>query len=250
MDCKTARLLLDFVRPQAGEVDSAELAAFEQHVAACPECDSLVRAERGLDRAYAKAMKAVEVPASLRGRLTARLERERGDVYLRWFGNAGRVAAAAAVVVLATWAVIAWRQSHLPQVDIDRAWDEAHSRMVAPPSGDFLADHFRRLGFEGPFPQNLNYRLLTYYGLGELQGRRVPQLIFLAPGGGAHAEVRVLSAKQFNLANLPLNQQAPEGYPCKVEVWSDPAGCAELVDYTGGSATWLQADPPREEATN
>jgi len=246
MDCKTARLLLDFVRPQAGEMDSAELAAFEQHLAGCPDCDALTRAERGLDHAFAKAMQAVEVPAGLPNRLIARLERERGDVYLRWFGNAGRVAAAAAVLFAATWAVIAWRQSHLPEVDVDRAWDEVHNRMVAPPGGDFLADHYRRLGFEGPFPQNLNYSLLTYYGLAEFQGRQVPQLIFLAPHGGAQAEVRVLSAKQFNLTNLPTNYQAPEGYPGKLEFWSDQVGCAEVVDYTGNSANWLRASASRE----
>src|SRR5947209_691841 len=142
MDCKTARLLLEFVRPQADEMDAAELAAFDEHLAACPDCDALVRAERGVDHAFARAMQAVEVPAGLRNRLLFRLERERGDVYLRWFGHVGRVAAAAAVVLLATWAVYAWRQSHLPEVDVNLAWEDAHNRAVAPPSGEVLAEHF------------------------------------------------------------------------------------------------------------
>jgi hypothetical protein len=245
MDCKTARLLLDFVRPQAGEIDSAELAAFEKHLAACPECDALARAERGVDRAFAKAMQVVEVPAGLQNRLMTRLERERGDVYMRWFGNVSRVAVAAAAVLGLAWGVIAWRQAHLPAVDIDGAWEEAHQHAVAPPTADFLADHFRQLGFEGTFPQNLNYSLLTYYGMGEFQGFQVPQLIFLAPQGGpqggAHAEVRVLSGKQFNLATLPQNYQSPEGYPFKIEVWDDRFGGAEVVNYTGNSADWLRA---------
>jgi predicted anti-sigma-YlaC factor YlaD len=168
MDCKTARLLLEFVRPQAGEMDATELAAFEQHLAGCPECDAVVRGERSLDHAFAKAMQAVEVPNGLRNRLLSRLERERGDVYLRWFGHAARAFAAAAVLVIATWVIIAWRQSHLPAVDMDQAWNDLQARHVTPPNSDTLAEHFRRLGFDGPFPRDLNYSLLTYYGI---QGR-------------------------------------------------------------------------------
>jgi hypothetical protein len=251
MDCKTARLLIDFVRPNSGEMDAAEAAVFEQHLAACPECDALARAERGVEHAFAKAMQAVEVPAGLRNRLLTRLERERGDVYLRWFGHAGRLTAAAAVIVLAIWGVYAWRQSHLPSVNMDRAWDDVQTRMQNPPSGDALAEHFRRLGYEGRFPRNLNYSTLAYYGMGEFQGRAVPQLIFLTPRGAERAEVLVLSPKQFNLTNMPRDYQSPGGYPCKLELWSDDrAGCAEVVDYTGNSANWLRIDEPADEAAN
>ena len=117
--------------------------------------------------------------------------------------------------------VIAWRRSHLAEVDVDRAWDEAHNRMVAPPGGDVLADHFRRLGYDGPFPQNLNYSRLTYYGLGEFEGRPVPQLIFLSPHGD-HAEVRVLSAKQFNFKTLPTDFQSPDGLSLQDRSLMDP----------------------------
>jgi len=251
MDCKTARLLFEFLRPQPSELDAAELTAFEQHLATCPDCDALARAERQLDCAFSKAMQAVEVPAALRNRLLSRLERERGDVYLRWFGHAGRVAAAAAAVLLVGWGVYAWRQSHRPTVNMDWAWDDAQRSMVAPPSGDDLAEHFRQLGYDGRFPRNLNYARLACYGMGEFQGRAVPQLFFLTPEGGAHAKVRLLSAKQFNLTNLPKDYQSPGDYPIKVELWSDDgAGCAEVVDYTGSSADWLRIDEPGDEVRN
>ncbi len=250
MDCKTARLVLEFLRPGAGETDAAELAAFEQHLAGCPECDASARAERGLDHAFAKAMRAVEVPAGLRNRVLDRLERERGASSLRRFGHAGRLAAAAAAVVLAVWAVYAWRQSHLPAVDMADAWDELVAARAAPPSRDDLADKFRRVGFAGPLPRDLNYSLLTYWGMGEFQGREVPQLIFLSPEGGARARVRVLSAKQFNLADLPTSFQSPPGYDYKLALWADSAGCAVAVDYAGGGAGWLrpeQTDGERAE---
>jgi hypothetical protein len=250
MDCKTARLVLELLRPGAGETDAAELAAFEQHLAGCPECDALARAERGLDHAFAKAMQAVEVPSGLRGRVLDRLERERGESALRRFGRAGRLAAAAAAVLLAVWGVYAWRQSHLPAVNVDLAWEDLVTEHAAPPSGDDLAAHFKGLGFEGPFPTGLNYSLLSYYGMGEFQGRRVPQLIFLNEQGAARARVRVLSPKQFNLTNLPTGFRSPPGYGYKLALWNDPAGCAVAVDYTGGAVAWLrpeQTDGERAE---
>jgi hypothetical protein len=177
--------------------------------------------------------------------LVSRLDQERGDVYLRWFGHAGRVAAAVAAIVLIAWGVYAWKQNNLPAVNMELAWDEAHNSMVAPPSGDVLAERFRRSGYDGSFPRDLNYSFLTNYGMREFQGRLVPQLIFQATHGGARAEVKVLSAKQFNLKHAPVDFQSPEGYPFKIELWTDSSGCDVLVNYTGDSAEWLRERPNR-----
>jgi hypothetical protein len=243
MDCKTARLMLEFSRPQANEMDAAEQAALEQHLAGCSECETSSRTERNIDRGFAKAMQAVEVPSALRGRLLARLDRERGDVHLRWFGHAGRIAAAAAALLLIAWGIIAWRQSQLPAVDMDLSWQDLQADRVTPPNADVIAERFRQLGYDGPFPRDLNYSLLTYYGMGNLQGRQVPQLIFIAPQGEAHARVRLISDKQFNLANLPAGYQSPEGYPYKITVLRSASGHgAELVDYTGSDANWFRTD--------
>jgi hypothetical protein len=244
MDCKTARLLFDFARPQAGELDAAELAAFEQHLAGCPECDALARAERGVEFAFAKAMRAVEAPAGLRNRLMERLDRERGDVYLRWFGNAGRVAAAAAVVLLVVGGIYYWNQTHLPAVDMDGAWEQAMNRHIATPD---LAGYFRQRGYDGPIPRNVNYSALAYYGMGEFQGRPVPRMIFIAPKdtpqAGAHAEVLLLSRKQFNLADAPTAYLSPPGYAFQLALWRDSkTGATEVVDYTAGPANWLRAE--------
>jgi hypothetical protein len=239
MDCKTARLLFDFVRPKSGELDAAELADFEQHLAGCPECDSLSRAERGVDFAIGKVMRAVEVPAGLQNRLMERLDRERGDVYLRWFGHAGRVAAAAAVVIAAVWGVYAWNQAHLPKVDMAQAEDDVHNSIAAPPAEDFLADYFQREGYAGGIPK-LNYPLLADYGMHSFQGRQVPQLIFVNPQTGSYAKVRLLSAKQFNLASPPYDFQPAAGYPVKLVLWPDVSGSAAEVEYTGDSPNWIR----------
>jgi hypothetical protein len=241
MDCKTARLLLEFAQPRAGEMDPADLAALEQHFAGCPECDALARAERGLDHAFSKAMQAVEVPSGLRGRLLDRLDRERGDVSLRRFGRAARAAAAVAAVLLAAWGIYAWRQAHLPAVDMDRAWEDLLAEHAAPPGREDLTAHFRKLGFDGELPDDLKYTSLAYYGMGEFQGRPVPQLVFVSQQGNGRARVRLLSPKQFNLATLPVGFQSPDGYDYRLSLWRAP-GCAEIVDYTGSNANWLRQD--------
>jgi hypothetical protein len=241
MDCKTARLLFDFVRPRAGELDAAELAAFEQHLAGCPECDSLSRAERGVEFAMGKAMRAVEVPAGLRDRLMERLDRERGDVYLRWFGHAGRIAAAAAVVIAAVWGVYAWNQAHRPRVDMVQAEEDVHNSIAAPPTEEFLAGYFRGEGYRGGIP-GLNYRLLADYGMHNFQGRQVPQLLFVNPQTGSYAKVRLLSAGQFNLADALFGYQSAGGYNVNLTLWSDPSGCAAEVEYTGSSPDWIRRE--------
>jgi hypothetical protein len=64
------------------------------------------------------------------------------------------------------------------------------------------------------------------------------------------AEVRVLSPKQFNLATAPVNYTSPDGYEFRMEVKRDPAGCAEVITYTGDSINWLFPDQPPDEAAN
>lgn len=247
MDCKTARLLLDFVRStgggQATELDAVEWAAFEGHLSLCPECDALARSERAVDLAFRKAMTAVEVPAGLRNRLLNKLDAQRDDRHRRWLGHASRIVAAAAAIVLLVWGAQAWRWAQRPTVDVNRAWDDVHARHISPPGRDDLQADYKRWGIEAVLPADLNYSLLAYHGVGEFEGRRVPQLIFVPRQGGAHAEVRVLSAQQFDLRDLPVDYQSPAGYDYKVEVWKDKANqYAGLVVYSGGSADWLRQE--------
>src|SRR5216683_573681 len=100
MDCKTARLLLELNRP------------------ACPECSALARAERGFHRQVGLAMRQVAVPPELRGRLLARLDKERGDYYRKQAARGIRTAVALAACLLI--AVILWRiyKPEKPSLDV------------------------------------------------------------------------------------------------------------------------------------
>src|SRR5262245_25872138 len=102
MDCRTARLLLDFVRPLAPELEAGEAEGLHDHLVDCPECRSIVHTERHLDDHIGQAVRAVPVPTDLQARILARLQRERKTWYRRrlWAPVTG---AAAAVLLLAVW---------------------------------------------------------------------------------------------------------------------------------------------------
>src|SRR5258707_1803989 len=100
MDCRTARLLLNFARPSAHELGTSEAEELDHHLAACSACDLVARAERQADKQFAQAMFAVPMPLGLRERLLRRLEAERAGWYGRWLL---RSVAAAAALLFALW---------------------------------------------------------------------------------------------------------------------------------------------------
>jgi hypothetical protein len=239
MDCRTARLLLDFARRGPVEIDAAETTELEQHLARCPECDRLGRAERRLDEGLGRAMRQVDVPPGLREQLLARLEVERGDWYRRRFGHALRLAAAAAVVLLALWASWRWFTGGRAAIDPVRVWEEISFRR---PGRAEVEESFRRLDAPVVAP-DLNYAYLTTHGLTELPGypgRVVPQLAFQRDGQSAL--VFIFDTRRYA---LPEPFEPPSGSPYRVERL-EPAGdrFAYLVFYTGENFDWLKNPEP------
>src|SRR5262245_47235500 len=92
MDCKSARLLMEFARPGSAELDAGEADALQQHLADCPDCAALAAAERRADEHIGRAIREVPLPEGLQKRLLKRLDDERTAWYLR---RVTRVAAAA-----------------------------------------------------------------------------------------------------------------------------------------------------------
>src|SRR5438067_12236471 len=99
MDCKTARLLLDFARPRAPEVEPDDADALDRHLADCPACAALAGDERRLDDALGRAMRQVAVPDRLRQQVLNRLEADRAEWYRRWYGHGLRAVLAASLLV-------------------------------------------------------------------------------------------------------------------------------------------------------
>lgn len=74
MDCRTARDILDVVRPGAVDPDDADVAAAATHLEDCDDCLLALRSQQALDRRIGRAIRDVPVPQGLRERLHAGLE--------------------------------------------------------------------------------------------------------------------------------------------------------------------------------
>jgi hypothetical protein len=200
MDCKTARLLLEFARPGSPELDAGEAEALRQHLGDCSDCGALAAAENRADEQLGRAMRAVSVPAGLRQRLLTRVAAARPAWHRRWLVRG--VAAAAAVVLLGGFGY--WLLSGSPA-----AVSPAEIRRLADHQGstkeDITKGFEEHFGVEVVLPDHLNYTLLDSYGLQVIQGRQVPYVLLFAPGGkrddppAALAQVYILSSGQFDL---------------------------------------------------
>jgi hypothetical protein len=238
MDCQTARLLLDFARRGPVEMEAGDTTELEQHLAHCPACDRLGRAEHRLDEALGRNMRQVEVPPGLREQLLARLEAERGAWHRRRFGHALRLAAAAAAVLLLVWGSWRWLAARPTAIDPVRVWEEASFHR---PGRAEVEESFRRLDAPIVAP-DLNYAFLTDHGLTEVPGypgRVVPQLVFQRDSQNAIVFV-------FDLQRYPLQSfEPPSGFPYRIERLDSTDGhFAYLVLHTGDDFNWLKNPEP------
>jgi len=245
MDCKTARLLLDFARPQAGELEAEEAAALESHLDHCPDCHSQARSERQLDDCLGKAMRQVEVPPGLHEQLLARLESARGEWNRQRFAQTARLCAAAAALLLLGWAGWYWLQEHLiAPVDTQRVANAVSNDATEDPRAR-TERALKDLDVETPLSPHLDYSLLICPpSLAELPGypgRIVPMLVFGRNGRVARvyliAEKAILKdalwltgSSSFKAELLPS-----EGEPYRF-----------LVIHDGDNLIWLR--PPEQPA--
>jgi hypothetical protein len=237
MDCKTAHMLLDLVRPGAAELDAAEADALRDHLDACPACAALAACERQLDEYLGQAVRDVPVPDLPKSRLLAHLGRERAVLLRR---RALRVAAVAAGIALAVAFWWYWQYSRRPVLDVDQIVRMVDRKAFNGPEA--VEEWFREQGVHMLAPTQfgdaqLNYNLLDSYDLVEFRGVRVPHLLFLNPGsGGASARIYVLSDRSFK-----VDEQAPRdpavGSTHRVQVFrsADHPDVIYLVIYTGES---------------
>jgi hypothetical protein len=250
MDCKTARLLLDYARPTSAELDPGETAALEGHLAGCADCDAAARAERHLDDHLGRAVRDVPLPDGFRHRLLGRLAAERRAWYRRQRRRVAPFAAAAAVLLgLGLWRF--WPRPNLPlpypEAMVEYVSDNNYARQRAKDLEDWFHDKHPDRPMTAPreFEQRvLNYALLAYADLADFQGQRVPMLLFTS--GNKQARVYVLSTRQFNLDELKRDQPTMDskGYTVAVRLCPDDPNLVYIFIYTGNSMAPFVTGPP------
>src|SRR5262249_4106860 len=133
MDCKTAQLLMSCQGARGSELDAAEAHALEQHLAFCPVCDALLRAERQFDERLRTAILDVPTPSGLQERLLDHLAGARQDWYWKWAARSLRAVAAAAALFTIVYIGHLWWQPRLPSLDAEYACSELQQRRISPP---------------------------------------------------------------------------------------------------------------------
>jgi hypothetical protein len=216
MDCKTARLLLDFASPLGpAELDVSEAEALDRHLQDCPDCAALALAQRQEDDVIGRAMRDVPVPPGLHDRLLAHLDAERDAGYRRLTRRWIPVGLAAAVLLAASWfGVDYWQQQHRPKLK-ESAIAELTGPLINPTHETVQAWFWQTRRIDTAPPKEFNYALLTYYDQTEIQGKVVPMLLFTQ--GKGQARVYILSDRQFDIQDLLANPPSPPSI-CSVEV--------------------------------
>jgi hypothetical protein len=243
MDCKTARLLLDFARPQARELEAEEAEALESHLDHCPDCHSQARGERLFDERLGKAMRQVEVPAGLREQLLARLESARGDWYRQRFAHAARLCAAAAVLLVLGWFGWLWVREHwVTPIDTQRVANAIANDATEDPKAR-TKRQLKALGADTPLSGELDYNLLA-----------CPPFLAELPGYPGHMVPSLLFVRNGRVARVYLIREnaIPEGTPrtindssFKAELWGEPGEPYRyLIIHDGDDLDWLRPPMP------
>jgi hypothetical protein len=232
MECKNARLLLDFACPHTDELTAEDARALEEHLAGCSHCAEVAQGQRRFDHHLGLAMRHVEVPDGLRDKILARVPPGRA-ASRRWLLHAGRGVAAAAVLLLLIWGGWQWGSARRPAPEVSVIFDHVNHDL-ARPDRDGLTKAFERLGVSTRLP-NLDYAYLSSYGIEELPGmpgKGVPCLRF--ERGRQQARIYVLSGEDFDLSDLPQRAWFDQGYDYKLHIRRSVSGRhAYLIFYTG-----------------
>jgi hypothetical protein len=241
MDCRTARLLLEFDRPLASDLAPPDAEALRTHLADCNDCGRLAEAERTFDEQLGQAIRDVPVPEGLRERLLKRLANEREDWYRRWLLRGAGIAAAVALVSWGLWSWIGQRPELVSPEEMRRI---AAGQLAQSP--EEIEKWYRDRGVAMVAPRQVNYYFLTWRNFARIEGKEVPFLEFHREN--AWARVFVVSDRQFNLANAANLAPADSG-GLKVEVQTYPAGgparYAFIIVYTGDSLDAFRLEESR-----
>lgn len=233
MNCETARMLLTFFGTRGSELAPEDAAALDTHVAACPGCAARLRDEQAFDGRVGRAMRAVAVPADLRGKIADSLAVERGA----WFrGRAAALAGVAAALILGFGGYVAYEIQHAPALTADGVV-EHEDQQVNDPAGRIsrvLSEHGLRYNPQRAF----DLRQLDTVSTERLMGRAVPMLHFRNLRKNTYANVYVVSDRTFNWKALdPADATFRSEYGHQVTVIPDAVrgDVGYIVVYTGDS---------------
>lgn len=198
MDCKTARMLSELRGNRISELPDEDAASLDRHLAACADCQAILRTEEKLDAPLLKAMTAVAIPIGLKAKIFDRLATERGAVQRRrlWY------AAATAAAILFGIGILTWHPDRRAKADLNEIVRHADHFADSPKtaSDDWLAS----VGIHYQPPEPFNPHMLAFHGTVVVQGKQVPMLCYKSfeDGNPVSANVYILRRSDFDLTTL------------------------------------------------
>jgi len=232
VDCNTARMLSTFFGRQGAELAPEDAAALDAHLTGCSKCGDMVKFERAFDDRVAKAMLAVPVPTSLKGRLLDSVSAQRGSWYRQKFYA---LAALAAGIIAVVGGVVAWQVGTAPDLTLSEIVADEDNKARDPTTAE-IANLLGRRGIEFNPERRFDLNQLAGAGLRDFHGREVPCLIFVNASKNAQAKVYVVRDRDFNWKNLPQDgSSVPSVYGFQVAVLRDTrrSDVGYIVVFTG-----------------
>jgi len=231
MTCHEALRLLEFARPGATELDAADIAALETHLAGCTACGHFARLERVWDDQVAAAMHAVPPPAVDPAGLLQSLRSARRH-WWRWLGLTAATAGWAGVVI--------WTAIPAPRFDAEAV---AERGQIQAGNAEGAASWLRAENARFGFPPRFRPRYLIRFERQAFYGVTTPVLTFVR--GGTLARVAVLNERDFrNLRSLPDGPVA-DSSSCSVTLVRDPdrPGVVYVIEAFNGPVEPMYDDP-------
>jgi anti-sigma factor RsiW len=222
MTCRDALLLLEFARPGATELDAADIAALETHLAGCPTCGAFARSEREstdrLTRAFSITPDAAISVEQLKGQLAAHRR--------RWLWRRTAIACGVVGFAAATWWVIPGPYFD-PYSVLSTSSDQVANRAAA---NSWLESIDRRFAF----PPRFRDRLLIGFEKRNIYRTTAPVLTFAL--GNSVAKVTVVTERQFRNLHEFTEERVAETSLGSIHIIRDPniPGVVYLVEVING----------------
>lgn len=199
MECRDAQFYLRLRRHATDELGPDVAGTLEGHLATCPACAADARAALSFERAMTAAMRAVPVPSGLREKLFTQAASAHGAALRRQVYRYGGLVTAAVLLIGIGFGVFS---STRPKADADEL-----ARVAGDQAND-PAESVRRFLDAKKLPDRLpmpfDYDLLVHYGTDEVQGQKVPVVVFRSSNGdNGFAKVYIFkSDSRFDLRGL------------------------------------------------
>jgi hypothetical protein len=231
MDCELARRLLPFARPGGPDLEAADRAALDRHVAGCSACAASAAADGAFDAGLARAMRAVPVPDALLARLNTRLTAARWVVYRRL---AARLLLLLCAFGIAATLWTAWRRPTLdPTAVAMQAYELSGQGKGNDEAREAVTNWLHQIDPRLDAPDEFNYRLFAFACPSDFQGLSgVPTLVF----SRGEALCRVYAVREGQFKDLAAFRDAVEVGGCTVEPRRYPSirGWVFVVVTSGG----------------